>query len=268
MRKVSKGPAYARALLEGLAEAKRIPQESTDVRTVASVLNLEIREVDAEGFDGSLVRAGNLPLGTIVLRRSIREASRKNFTIAHELGHYVLPGHEEADLVCAFNDVGNWGDASKALEREADEFAAELLMPASVVQPIVRSADPSLQAIEKIAKQCGSSLSGAAWRYCDLTRERCAIVWSTERQIQWSKRSRYFGFRLMKGAPVQPGTSAFDCFAGRNRSAEMRAVPLKLWIGSKDLPQEAQIWEQSKALPGYASVLSLLWIKERRTANS
>jgi hypothetical protein len=268
MQKLRRGPAFARALLEEFGKAREAPKRAANVRRIASTLNLELREVDADGFDGSLIREKELPLGAIVVRQSIRETSRKNFTIAHELGHFLLPGHQEADAVCGSDDIGNWGDASKVLEREADEFAAELLMPASVVQPIIRSADPSLQAIEKISTECGSSLSAAAWRYCDLTRERCAVVWSTNQKIRWSKRSRYFGFRLTKGARVQPGTFAFECFDRGKGLAEPRAVSAKFWIGSKNLLEGAQIWEQSKSLPRYASVLSLLWIKERRTANS
>ena len=38
MRPLSRGPAYARALLEELAEAEKIPNESSDVRALASVL--------------------------------------------------------------------------------------------------------------------------------------------------------------------------------------------------------------------------------------
>lgn len=213
MRPLSRGPAYARALIEELAEAKKIPNESSDVRTLAFVLNLEIHEVDAEGFDGSLVRMKNLPLGAIVLRASIREASRKNFTIAHELGHFLLPGHVEADAVCVPNDIGNWGDASKAFEREADEFAVELLMPASVVQPIIQSAEPSLRVIEKIASHCGSSLSAAAWRYCDLTRERCAVVGVPT---------------VRSGGRKDPDTSGF----ASRRARRFRVARLRLTVSS------------------------------------
>ncbi len=49
---------------------------------------------------------------------------RKNFTLAHEIGHFLLPGHDQTELVCTKADIGNWGDGSKEIEREADEFAA------------------------------------------------------------------------------------------------------------------------------------------------
>jgi len=259
MNTSQRGPAYARALFEELGKDGPSPS----LRSVASALRLEVREVAAEGFDGALVRAKDLPLGQIVVRESIREASRKNFTIAHEIGHFVLPGHADEDLVCTASDIANWGQRAKALEREADEFASELLMPASIVEPIARSAPPSLKIIEQIATESRASLSAAAWRYCDLSAERCAIVWSKQGRIEWSKRSAGFGFFLPKGAWIRAGTLAFDCFAGMKRTSEPRPVNAGLWIPSRDLPPGSRIWEQSKPLPTYQSVISLLWNRER-----
>lgn len=250
-----KGGAYARAL------ARELPLEHGDLRAIASRLGLQIREVDADGFDGALIRAREIPLGTIAIRQSIREAGRKNFTLAHEIAHFLLPDHDLTELVCTKSDIGNWGDWSRELEREADEFAAELLLPASAVQPIVESAPPSLQVIEKIAQRFHTSLSAAAWRYCDLSKQSCAIVWATNDRIDWSKRSRHFGFPLQKGAPLQQGTFALQCFAGTPGPSRPQELPARLWISATGFPEDAPIWEESKALPAYNSVISLLWIK-------
>ena len=257
MTKLRRGPVYARALLEEIGHG------AIELQRVASTLNLEIREVDAEGFDGALVRAWGLPLGAIAIRESIRETSRKNFTIAHEIGHFLLPGHGEAEPACTPSDVGNWGDTSKLLECEADEFAAELLMPASTVRPLVRASPPSLEVIEGIARKSHSSLSAAAWRYSELAAEGCAVVWSTDHQIRWWRRSRSFGFRPSEGTHIREGTFAFACFAGAKAPKKPQPVAADLWIGSGDLRARAKIWEQSKALPSYHSVISLLWIKDR-----
>jgi hypothetical protein len=132
-------------------------------------------------------------------------------------------------------------------------------MPASEVQPIVESAPPSLQVIEKIAQRFHTSLSAAAWRYCDLAKQSCAIVWATNDRIDWSKRSRHFGFQLQKGAPLQQGTFALQCFAGTPGPRKPQALPARLWISATGFPEA--IWEESKALPAYNSVISLLWIK-------
>jgi hypothetical protein len=249
------GDAYARALVAEL------PRKVTDAHQIAAALGLGLQEAEVDGFDGALVRATNLPLGAIVIRKSIREASRKNFTIAHEIGHFVLSAADRTSLACAASDVANWSDSSKEIERQADEFAAELLMPAALVERIVHGAPPSLQLIEEIAQKSRASLSAAAWRYCDLAKENCAVVWSTDRAIYWSKRAPGFGFSLPKGKRIEEGTFADACFAKAKVPKRPRAVPARLWISSSSIDRDATLWEQSKALPAYRSAISLLWLK-------
>lgn len=180
--------------------------------------------------------------------------------MAHELGHFVLPSHQRMSIACMASEIGNWADASRrtALEREADEFAAELLMPSSLVEPVSWGATPSLGVIENIARRARASLSAAAWRYCDVTEERCAVVWSTEGTIHWSKRSRGFPFFLPK-RPVEKGTFAAACFAGKKVPGRPQVVPVHLWASSMTVDPSIRMLEQSKALPSYRSVISLLW---------
>ena len=70
--------------------------------------------METDGFEGALIRASDLPVCAIVVRESIRGLGRKNFTIAHEIGHFVLPGHDRASLACTAADVANWADHSDA----------------------------------------------------------------------------------------------------------------------------------------------------------
>src|SRR5262249_16243047 len=144
--KLAIGPAHASALLSEF-KISGIP----DLSDVARRLNLKVKEVDAEGFDGALVRAEGLTCGTIAVRQSIREMGRKNFTIAHEIGHYILPGHDRSEAVCSPSDIGNWSDTAQERERQADEFAAELLLPTSYAQPLFKSTVPSLNIIQEVA---------------------------------------------------------------------------------------------------------------------
>src|SRR5208283_1626584 len=95
MTKVNRGPAYAKALL---AELK--VSGSPDARSIAAQLQLDVTELDVQGFDGGLVRAKGTPFGAIIVRNSIREPGRKSFTVAHEIGHFVLPGHDAGGAVC------------------------------------------------------------------------------------------------------------------------------------------------------------------------
>jgi Zn-dependent peptidase ImmA (M78 family) len=83
---------------------------------------------------------------------------RRRFTLAHELGHWVcqvLEGHA-APVYCRAPDLAP--DSDRQLEREANVFAAELLMP----EPAVR--DAFAGAIADCAETFGVSEEAMHWR--------------------------------------------------------------------------------------------------------
>jgi len=136
-------------------------------------------------------------------------------------------------------------------------------MPEPLVRQIMGTSEPSLAVIERIASSCRASLSAAAWRFCHLTSHRCAVVWSVARIVSWSRRSEEFRFGVSRSGAIREGTFAYDCFEGRDAPDRPEPVAADLWLDSRNITDGAHIWEQSKALPSYSSVLTLLWIKER-----
>jgi hypothetical protein len=233
-----------------------------DVLKIARELRLKVKEEDLEGCEGLLVRPKGVPRGIIAVKRSIRSDNRKRFTIAHEIGHFVLPGHDEAGSICGQKDIEGWNDRSNAKERDADDFAAELLIPTLVVKAHLARRTPSLSAIESVANECTASLSASAWKYCDLTSEQCAIVWSEQGMVSWSRRSPEFPFFLRKGQTIEQASYASNCFKGERVPSAPEPVPADAWIDSFNLKAGSIIHEESRFLPSYDSVLTLLWIKE------
>jgi hypothetical protein len=62
-----------------------------------------------------------------------RATSRERWRLAHEIGHHVLHGS---------HPVGRQGQWQRnELEHEADQFAAELLMPAALIEKAAAQAD-------------------------------------------------------------------------------------------------------------------------------
>lgn len=83
-----------------------------------------MKEVESDGFDGALVRRSSGVGGRILVKRGIRELTRKRFTAVHEIGHYLL--HKDSDRVsCGTLDIANWTNFEANPEHEADEFASE-----------------------------------------------------------------------------------------------------------------------------------------------
>jgi Zn-dependent peptidase ImmA (M78 family) len=106
------------------------------VDKIAEAIGAEIREVELdEDLSGMLVR--NKDSRIISVQRSHANA-RKRFTIAHELGHLLMhPGRPyiaETDRPVRLDLRTNTpGYANPREEREANQFAAALLMPATQV---------------------------------------------------------------------------------------------------------------------------------------
>ena len=80
-----------------------------------------------ENFLGALIKHQNDPLH-IVVRKDIKPIGRKNFTIAHELGHYVLK-HDLHDTSIFCNNISEENETISDQENEANYFARCFLLP-------------------------------------------------------------------------------------------------------------------------------------------
>ena len=111
-----------------LLQSAGVSREPVSLRDVVSALNLEVVQTTGEPFLGE---AALQPLGDAhaIVVRGASNARRRRFTIAHEIGHFVLhPGRLAPERGGAVNEA--W----QLQEREADQFAAEILMPEDLVR--------------------------------------------------------------------------------------------------------------------------------------
>jgi len=89
-----------------------------------------------------------------------RAPGRERFTLAHELGHYVL--HRLWPFSWAKDP-----EVARAMDADADLFAAELLMPSEEVLRTAASAPPG-QAARAVARRCGVTPAAARVRLQEL----------------------------------------------------------------------------------------------------
>ena len=161
----------------------RLPVDPIALAESLGIL-VKAKPASARGVSGMLLRLGN-EFG-IAYATHIDNVGFQNFSVGHELGHYFLPGH--VDAVLANGDVheSRAGFSSgDRYEMEADHFAATLLMPRALFTSAMRTAGDGLTAIQKLAKQCNTSLTATAIRYAKCTREPVAIVVSTGTEIHY-----------------------------------------------------------------------------------
>jgi len=227
---------------------------------VVSQIGLELVFRKAESYEGALLRIKNVPRGLIVINSDIKEESRKRFTIAHECGHFLLPGQQDLSTPCSKERIENWSEKLNRPELDANRFAAEILMPKSLIS-IYLQIEPNMDSVQSIASTCGTSLTASGFRLIELTSFRAAIVWSHNRSVVWYKSSPEFS-RWIRRGELSEETFAFDCFEGRRTPQKLESVPATAWLFEKGLEDGARIWEHSVPLPNYSAVLSLLVIRE------
>jgi IrrE N-terminal-like domain len=125
-------------------------------------------EAIAEDLCGLVLEAVPLDVSGMVIpaeRRVCLNASepreRQRFTLAHELGHWICQYLEgkTAPVYCRAADVHSEPTAAdRALEREANVFAAELLMPEDAVRRRFGGS------ASQCAHEFGVSEDAMAWR--------------------------------------------------------------------------------------------------------
>jgi len=128
---VSHSSADIRLQASRLLQRAGVSREPVSLRDVVSALNLEVVQTTGEPFlsEGALQPLGD---GHAIVVRGASSEHRRRFTIAHEIGQFVLhPGRLAPERGGAVNQA--WQE----LEREADQFAAELLMPEGLVREAV-----------------------------------------------------------------------------------------------------------------------------------
>lgn len=103
---------------------------ASKLQKIIAVEGIKFREIDDnEQFLGALVKSSK-GIWYIYINKNIEHIGRKNFTTAHELGHFVLQHTlHKTSFWCTESDINENGEAAHEQEREADYFASCFLLP-------------------------------------------------------------------------------------------------------------------------------------------
>lgn len=123
-----------RAMAERLLTEQNIKAAPVKVAKIAKALGVEVQEETAaeDELSGFLYRDRKRNRAIIGVNAS-HHRNRQNFTIAHECGHFLLHDFDEVHVDRHFKVWRRNETSSQGIdleEKEANLFAAELLMPA------------------------------------------------------------------------------------------------------------------------------------------
>lgn len=189
-------------------------------------------------FEGGIFQLSGGEL--IIKLNSDRPATRKRFTLAHEIGHLLLgkPGLRSS---CG---------RDQALERKCDAIASELLMPVDEAIPFVaRLGRPSPEKLRVIASRFDVSLHAAAFRvHRDLGLWKCFIgCWQRYPKIK----TEWFVGYSRRWDRAQPDEHSLDLALSSDGPVQSK----ELWQRG---PQAEPVWLNLLRLGTSGRVLGLV----------
>lgn len=153
---------------------------------------LEIRGDDLPRFEGGLYPIGKPRRGWCVLYNDrVKSTGRRRFTIAHEFGHWLMHRHliPPGGISCDEKSVIQRAGGTD-IEKEADTFAAYLLMPFDIFRERIPSTSkPTLTSLFETAEFFGVSPTAAILRWLEYTELRAIMIASRDGGMLWAKSS-------------------------------------------------------------------------------
>ena len=154
---------------------------------------IEFKDLAVDGFEGALMTNPEKTEGFILVKAGT-PLPRWRFTVAHELGHFLIPSHR-GNRQCTKDDLreSRRDTVYQRQETEANRFAAGLLMPKpSFSRQMGQLGGGDVSHIRILADAFETSMEATANRYIELTDDSCAIVFSKDGVIRYARASEDF----------------------------------------------------------------------------
>ncbi len=179
---------------------------------------------------------------------------RQRFTVCHELGHVVLglPSNHKAEP---------WWSAKRPLaEILCDVFAAELLLPRRLFEPLATEAPVGFAAIDNLAARFMASTTATGSRYAAASSTPCAFVLSQAGQVRYASRSRALQDASAWITPridVPAGSASARARGGAD--ASRAEIDAELWFSNWE--RGGVLLEEARHLSQWDQTLTLLWFE-------
>ena len=154
--------------------------------------NLDIRIIEDDYSKDAYLFCEN-GIKCIAINRKITNLNRKKFIIAHELGHYFLHGKEITFACLNINEVFNRYQYIDYTERQANEFASEILLPQKELVNNLPTTTISFDNIEKIARKYEVSLTFASIKSVENSKtENEVLLYYKDNSLKWFSTTSIF----------------------------------------------------------------------------
>ncbi|WP_428685814.1 ImmA/IrrE family metallo-endopeptidase [Sphingopyxis sp.] len=179
---------------------------------------------------------------------------RRRFSIAHELGHWHY--HRGRSSLCRPSEIGNPASSNSA-ERQADNYAADLLMPSYIFKAMMGVSSPSsFEVIDDLSAQFSTSRVATALRYVSLTELPCILICHDVRGRRWFQRSRTASDQWFPRSELDASSRALEVLHKRTRQYRPSKIGAHVWFDRRDAERHC-VFEHTRASFG-GEILTLL----------
>jgi hypothetical protein len=211
-------------------------------------------------FEGALYPVPEKHGWAIIYNNDV-SPGRRRFTISHEFGHYLMHRSLMPEGIECGEDVVTFR-SGEDLEKEADTFAAYLLMPLDDFRAhIGADAKPTIDEFGAMADRYGVSLISCILRWLEYTSRRSMIVVSRDGYMLWSAssgpafKSGLF-YRTRRGPPIEvPAGSLVGLQDFTDRARLGVAQPAGMWLGEdcQEMTVRSDNYDQSITVLHFAN---------------
>ncbi len=246
-------------------EITSLPVDPIDIAENRLNIPVTAKPASSGGVSGMLFRLGEEY--AIAYATHITSEGFQRFSVAHEIGHYKLPGHPEHVFAGgkSVHESHAGFNADDPYEREADHFAACLLMPSHLFSKEIRRVGDGLDAVEELSGICKTSLEATAIRYVTLLDVPAAVLRTEGQQIDYCFMSQPLkdidGLEWIRKQTVVPAGTATERFNSNpvnvnNANRVDDTTTLSDWFGGK---RQIEFVEEVQGLGSYGRTLTLLY---------
>lgn len=255
-------PNYVKAEARSLALLQRycIETPDFDVEDIAYELGIDVIIGGVSSGDARIIRT-DYGRGVIRLNKAIVEPARQRFSIAHELGHWELHPNISQGYLCTGQNLRDYGKSPE--EAEANWFAATLLMPKFMLPASMFRQDPSFATLSALASDFRTSMTAAARRFVELSKQPIMLVASSGGIVTWTARSKSAKERyyyVAKGAPIPPDSVTRETVTIKTTETRSASIEPTAWFPELNFEEETELFEEAKYSDVYGTALTLLWI--------
>jgi len=181
-----------------------------ELEAIAFTQGVRVKYRPLDGCEARILGRGDQAIITVNDRSSAR---RQRFSIGHELGHWRW--HRGKLLVCRSDEIGAAGRQRPEMERLADGYAADLLMPYYLFQPVSASYNKlTFKTVADVAEAFDVSLTAAAIRLVEIGHSSSMLVCHGRNGRKWFTRSPDVPDRWFPQDALDSASFAFDILFG------------------------------------------------------